>query len=64
VLLKLVVRFALFVGLELTPVPVIDGVVAFAVTEKLLLALVVVLAVIGAECVWIAVVPFSVHNVV
>jgi hypothetical protein len=44
-----VVELALFVGLELIPVPVIDGVVAFAVIEKLRLALVVMLPVIGAE---------------
>jgi hypothetical protein len=59
-----VVRLALLVGRELMPVPVIDGVVALAVTEKLWLALVVRLLDTGAECVWIAVVPFSVHSVV
>jgi hypothetical protein len=43
-----VVRFALLVGRELTPVPVIDGVVALAVIEKLCVE-VVVFAVTGAE---------------
>jgi hypothetical protein len=58
------VRFALLVGVELTPVPVIEGVVALTEMEKLRLAVVDTLPVIGAEWVWIAVVPFSVHNVV
>ena len=43
-----VVTFALFVGRELTPVPVMDGVVALNVTEYVLED-VVVFAVIGAE---------------
>jgi len=50
-----------------TPVPVgpAEDVVPFAEMEKLLLALVAVaLAVIGAECVWSTVVPFSVHKLV
>jgi hypothetical protein len=49
------------------PVPVgpIVGDVAFPVIENPVLACVVVVAfVIGAEWVWIVVVPFSVHSVV
>lgn len=33
--LKLVVAFALFVGCELIPVPVIDGVVALTIADEL-----------------------------
>jgi len=58
------VALAVFENLELTPVPVALGLVALAVTENPELAVVVPFAVIGAECVWITAVPFSVHKLV
>lgn len=71
------VLFALFVGIEPLPVPVIVGVVAFTEMEKVLLAvavavaltlvgalLVVAFAVTIAEWVCRTVVPFSVHRLV
>jgi hypothetical protein len=46
-----------------TPVPLMVGTVAFTVTGKLALAVVLTPPVTGAECVWITEVPFSVHVV-
>lgn len=62
--LRLVIRSALLVGTLDEPVPVSDGVVAFAGLEKLRLADAVVLTVTGALCVWITWVPFFVQVVV
>lgn len=62
--LRLVVRLALLVGTPDEPVPVSDGVVAFAELEKLRLAHAVLLAVTGALCLWITWVSSFVQVVV